>query len=360
MRKLTLGFTLFLFSCSDTSSFSLYEIVNTGSATVVANSSSSVYDSTAITITNGSAVLKTQYTSLDQFSDLTAGNWTTQVTLPGGSFSVGPDFSGGTMGFTSITDWVGLANVSSTLTDYVMIGEFSASVFDGGNTISTCMRLQANLDDQYRLSLAGGTMDISYRAAAAWTSAGTAAVSLTPTAGSNYRFKATASGSTIAFKVWDITATEPTTDQLSVTDATYSSGYPCVIAQAGIAGAFDNLRIGSATMTSDYVKTNPTFVFPAFSYRAGISSISSSVVASGSDAVLFDVSTDGGTVYQIWDGTAWVTNTSGYTTAMTLSTLSAQIGSLAVGGGTVLVRAYMHSETGYTTPSVGPLTVRYR
>jgi hypothetical protein len=269
------------------------------------------------------------------------------------------------LAYTSQTDYVGLAISSSTQSDYVMVADFSASAFDGANTLSLCLRMQSNLDDHYRLTLASGTLDISSRATSAYTSLGTAALALTPVTGTTYRLKATASGSTLGFRVWEASSTEPTSDQLTVTDATYSSGYPCLMMQAGQTATYDNIRIGSTSYTSDYVKTDPTVVFPAVSVRAGLKSFSTTITASGSDDIRFDLSLDGGSTFLYWDGSAWSTNSSGRSLANSLAVFSANLPSLKfsssnIANVTVKIRAHIHSELGYTTPTMTAPVLYYK
>jgi hypothetical protein len=356
--------SLSLFGCSESSNKPLIEVINTGSAALETNSSLATYDTSLVSISSASSgslvQLKTLYSSLVNFSDGLDNSWNTLITLPGGSFATGPDFTGGNLSFASQTDWVGVANSTTSQSDYVMLMEFAASVFDGGNTISSCMRMQANNDDHYRFSIASSTADISYRASAAWTSVASAAVSLTPAASTTYFVKTSAVGGDLSLKIWDSSSTEPTTAQVTVTDATYASGYPCLMFQAGITGTVDNIRIGSSSYSTDYSIANPTFVFPAIPQRAGIRSVSATVTSTGSDAVKFDVSLDGGTTYLVWDGTTWVSNSLGYASANTLADVSANIASMPLVSGLVLIRAYLHSETGYSTPSLSGLSIVYK
>ena len=351
--------SLVVSGCLKKSSLTLAEVVSLGNTPLASDNSASVYDSQLLQIdSQGRISLKPQYSALYTFSDLSDQGWSSQVTATGGTFSTGPDFSAGLLSFASLTDWVGLALASSTQSDYVQLVEYQASVFDGASTLSTCMRMQGNLDDHYRFSLASGNLDISYRATSAFTSAGTQALALTPAADTTYMVKSTAVGSTLGLRIWQKGTAEPSSDQLSVTDATYASGSPCLLFQAGQTATVDNIRIGGSTYTSDYSTANPTFVFPEFDQRSGVVAVQGEASEPGDDRIRFDVSTDGGTTYQTWNGSQWNANTAGYSGAVSLATLSAFIQGLPRGDlGRVKIRAYFHSELGYTSPSLTPLTI---
>lgn len=352
---------IFSFGCSQKSSFTLGQIMKTGSAVSPVESEAAVFDSSLLQVSSGTISLKSQYTRLDTFNDNTAGNWTTSVTAIGGSFATGPDFSLGSLSFSSLTDWVGLADSGTAVTNYVQLFEVNASVLDGANTLSSCMRMQANFDDHYRFTIAGGNLEISSRATSAFSSLGTTAASLTPTTGSNYFVKTSSIGSSLGMRVWEVGTAEPTADQISVTDTTYASGVPCLLFQAAQTAVVDNIRIGPAAFESDYSRANPSFVFPNIDQRAGIAAVSSTITKAGSDDVKFDVSIDDGASYLFWDGSAWTTNLNGYADANPLATMSAAIANLGRSGtGYIKIRAHLHSELGYSSPTLSNLEITYR
>ena len=363
MKKLFFLSIGILLSCTEKSTIPLYQLTKSGSVNFSA--SDGTYDSSVISVSNGVFALKPLYQTIYNFNDNLDGGWSSQITGLGGSFATGPDFSLGTISFASQTNWVGLTNLASSLTDYVTVSEFSASVLDGASTLSSCLRAQANLDDHYLLSLASGTLDISVRTGGITTSLGTAALALTPVTGTTYMMKASAIGTTLGFRVWESGTTEPTSDQISFTDATFASGSPCVMVQAGVTGAFDNIRVGDSAYTTDYSTAAPSITFPAVPLRAGLGRVAASVAASGSDSVRFEVSLDGGATFLIWDGFSWITNTAGFNGANVLSTFSERISELPMPSENlaltnVIIKAYLHSQLGYTTPQLSSLTIVYK
>lgn len=113
-----------------------------------------------------------------------------------------------------------------------------------------------------------------------------------------------------------------------------------------------------------YATDNPTITMDAQAISeavglASVDSMSATIVATGSDAVQFSVSNDLGVTYYYWNGSAWAASTT-YTQSNTLAVIFANISSLSLTGGKLKLKAYLHSATGATTPSLDDLVVTYR
>lgn len=112
--------------------------------------------------------------------------------------------------------------------------------------------------------------------------------------------------------------------------------------------------------------TNPTVVLETqkLSFLAPFSLLSVTGFAATEpialpEIVKYEVSTDDGTTWLRWNGSAWVTS-SGYSTANTKSELNTNLPSLDVATSDKFkVRAYLHSDLGHTTPTLDDVIVTY-
>lgn len=134
----------------------------------------------------------------------------------------------------------------------------------------------------------------------------------------------------------------------------------------GYAAIFSTVQhTGNYTPTNSYTTTNPTLDFTVDaideSTALGIwdfNSLSGTVNVTGNDAITFTVSLDGGTTYLYWNGSSWTTST-GYAQSNTLSVFNTNITSLSLTSGKFKLRAFVHSDTGNTTPDADDIVVSY-
>lgn len=106
----------------------------------------------------------------------------------------------------------------------------------------------------------------------------------------------------------------------------------------------------SNTNATKYPIDNPTILQSSGFFTDGLSAFTSSSSVSGSDLVKFAINVDGSDKYH--NGTGW-TASSGYSQSNTPAEVASNISSLAVtSGATILLKAYLHSETGTSTPTL--------
>lgn len=123
-----------------------------------------------------------------------------------------------------------------------------------------------------------------------------------------------------------------------------------------------NYTSGQAISSTIYPVSNPTIAFTAQALTVDddfdqFTSLTGTIVAGGSDAIQFVVSTDGGTTFQYWNGTAWAAS-SGYAESNPVATISANLMSLTVTD-SFLLKGYIHSGDGSTTPNVSNVVLSY-
>lgn len=106
-----------------------------------------------------------------------------------------------------------------------------------------------------------------------------------------------------------------------------------------------------------YPQTNPTIVNNSGIDADLLISFASTYSEAGSDLVQMVLVVGGQDKY--WNGSAWA-NSSGYSQSNTPVVLAANVGSLDLtGGALVLLKVYLHSATGATTPNITNASISY-
>jgi hypothetical protein len=113
------------------------------------------------------------------------------------------------------------------------------------------------------------------------------------------------------------------------------------------------------TLTAQtYGLDNPTIVPTTVLRVDAISDFVATVSVAGDDLVKYSLSRDG--VYYYHNGSAWVAANGTYAQTNTAAQVLANIGSFDIGYGIdVLIKMFLHSDDGTTTPSISNLQVTY-
>lgn len=113
----------------------------------------------------------------------------------------------------------------------------------------------------------------------------------------------------------------------------------------------------SNTNATKYSIANPSILQQSSIFTDAISAFTSTSSVSGSDLVKFAVNVDGTDKYH--NGTGW-TISSGYTQSNTPAEMASNIASLGLtGGADILLKAYLHSDTGATSPQLTSAVLSY-
>lgn len=125
-------------------------------------------------------------------------------------------------------------------------------------------------------------------------------------------------------------------------------------------------NIGTQIATSDltltytgevYPVSNPTIKPIATIGVEDVSAFTASIVAAGLDEVRFVLEVNG--VDKYWDGSAW-SNSVGYAQSNTAAEINTNVTSYDFSAGHILnIIAYLHSDTGATTPSIDNIAITY-
>jgi hypothetical protein len=181
-------------------------------------------------------------------------------------------------------------------------------------------------------------------------------------AGTTYATKAKFEGKTYSFKVWDVKTPEPTTWNTTASDGgqhpTGKLGFSC---NSSI-GVWKNLKVYAVNEVSDYSTSVQTVLLPEIRPDGKVTkwgSFSASVQAANGNQVRFDISTDGGANFLTFRNGAWLRNISGFSEAITAYDLDKYLGSLDVSDSRLLIRVYLSSSDGTSTPSLSDLKLTY-
>lgn len=113
-----------------------------------------------------------------------------------------------------------------------------------------------------------------------------------------------------------------------------------------------------------YDITNPTIELTADEVNVGgnglfsVSSFTETATVTPPDSIKYVLSKDGGVTWLYWSGSAWVAS-SGFGQSNTLAQLNANIAAFDFVPNRIMVMAYLHSDTGNTTPSLDEFQVNY-
>jgi hypothetical protein len=117
------------------------------------------------------------------------------------------------------------------------------------------------------------------------------------------------------------------------------------------------LSAGSAQLKAPISTTNPTIKSKDNIQITELVSIAESVTETGSDEIRYTLEIDG--VENYWDGSAW-SDSSGYAQSNEVSDINTNASALTFTDTSRLrLVAYLHSDTGATTPSIEDLTINY-
>lgn len=109
---------------------------------------------------------------------------------------------------------------------------------------------------------------------------------------------------------------------------------------------------------SVYVTTNPTISTNSTFLTDQLLSFSEVVTASGGDNIQYIIIAAG--VDKYWDGAAWSNSDGTYAQSNTASDINTNVSTLDVSSGqNISVKAFLHSATGATTPSLTSVTITY-
>jgi hypothetical protein len=107
-----------------------------------------------------------------------------------------------------------------------------------------------------------------------------------------------------------------------------------------------------------YPTTNPTITVNDSQDLSSISDFVATTLISGSDAVRFLIKVNGTAKY--WNQTMWTTSNGTYAQANTAAELAANLATLNVSSGvTIQLVAFLHSDTGVTTPTLASFSFSY-
>lgn len=123
-----------------------------------------------------------------------------------------------------------------------------------------------------------------------------------------------------------------------------------------------NLSIGYTK--EEYVTTNPTIVYDADNITNSFTSVeftsfTETSIKTGSDEIKYTLSTDSGTTFQYWTGSAWANADNTYAQSSTASDINTNIGTLDNPNNTLLVKIFLHSADDTTTPQLQTLQIGY-
>jgi hypothetical protein len=122
----------------------------------------------------------------------------------------------------------------------------------------------------------------------------------------------------------------------------------------------------TATLTAQiYPTTNPTIdidqailATATGELVAAWNSFIATTSISGSDAVRFVLSDDNAVTWKYWTGAAWAASV-GYAQSNNAATVNTNIATFPITANGMMVRVYLHSNDGTTTPNIGNLVVNY-
>lgn len=325
----------------------------------LSSSSSYTYTASKVAFTSGTISVNNTYTLIDDFSDNNNTLWST-ILLGGTNTSTETSQR---MDFDCNSNWAGLQNTTgATWTDYIAYSESTLNAWETGTQV---VAIYARVQDNNNLYMGGTWNNTHYvyrRNGGTWTMITSVAGFATATA-TTYATKLRVNGNALEYKIWDTSGAEPGAYQISTTDGTssFASG------QFGLAcyrgdGYWDNARAYDVSATTEYWTDDPTVLFPATVPVGTVyswDSISLSTTESGSDDIRFDISLDGGSTYLTYSGGDWITNSSGYSGAISASVLATNFSTLPTSATSIILRAYLHSNDGSTTPSINSATFVY-
>lgn len=318
------------------------------------------FNNTEIEISSNTATVQVNYSIIDEFSDATyAGTWT-PTTING----IGHTYTE-TAGELQYDCQSGIMAVELTtpqvLTDYTSYVEITPTVFDNaskpltiigryGDSSNFYIGITDNIN-HYIYIMNGGFM----------FSLASVPTTITQTVGVKYAQKLKMDGTNLYYKIWEVGTTEPAW-LVTTTDATFANGSFALSCYSGN-GKFDNARVYEVAANTDYDTTNPSFVFPEYDTSSvtlsRYESIEIDATTSGSDTIKFDISDDGGATFMAYSSGSWQTNGAGYAGAMSLAEVNQYLKYFPTSASSITFRAYMHSNTGITTPFFNSLTLTY-
>ncbi len=330
-------------------------------------SSNFTYAATDIQVNSSGASLTPLFQSIDTFSDAVDTDWTGFVT---GVANIVFSDTGTAMSYDCANSWAGIEyNVVTNYSDYMLYAEVTPTSWDlAAQPIGIVARYMDN-QNFYMAQTFSNTHYFYKMEAGVWSAPMNTAAGFTPSAGVTYAMKVRVQGNatlTLQYKVWDASGAEPvgwslTATELEPPNNTFDMGSLALACFAGD-GSWDNVRYYDGAATTNYTTSVSTLVFPTVTGVSTVSQWSSLNISSTiptSDNIRYDISVDGGATFLTYSG-GWTTNAGGYATAISLSTLNANITSLGTTSKTFTLRAYFASNDGSTTPSIQSAVLNYQ
>jgi hypothetical protein len=320
------------------------------------------YTASEVDITSSACTIAVNYNQVDDFADATtAGTWTSynydgfSITTTEASNQLSYDCDLGTSGMELDTPLA--------LVDHTVYVETTPATDDGGNNMLTIIGRYQDSDNFYR-AITDGTNHYITRVIGGFSfTVASAAITVGSSLGTTYKQKFKMDGYDLYYKVWESTSTEPSAWAITTSDggSNYASGSFALGCNSGT-GAWANPRYYASGKETDYDTDDPTITFPEFTVTETLSqwlSVEMTATLSGSDTIKFDVSDDGGGSFMTYSGGTWTTNGGGYSGALSVSELNSYLKYFPTESSSIVLRAYIHSDEGLTTPNFTQLSLTY-
>jgi len=126
----------------------------------------------------------------------------------------------------------------------------------------------------------------------------------------------------------------------------------------------DNLILTYSSLLFDL--TNPVITpvagLDASAQEGGVTtwdSFTFTEVKAGLDEIKYILSDDDGTTFRFWGGSSWDISDLTYAQSSTGAVVNTNIGSFPTSNSKLLIRAFLHTDDGSTTPSLDEFTINY-
>jgi len=322
------------------------------------------FDSNQIALVEDECQLKVNYQEVETFTSPGYDSRWTNRDFDGGIQILTQSFN--RLNYNCSTNFSGVSYDGLTLTDSINYLETRINNYGGGpDRISMIGRMQYDSTNGYSYYqvVTDSTHHRLYKKINnALFLIQQVPVTLSITTGVTYAQKLKMVGNSIQFKIWQLGTTEPTSYVFTTTDNSITSGEltaSCYLGQ----GFWDNVRVYDTDSVADYETTVQTVIFDNYEFEQDLfkwSGFDASLELNTSDEIRFDLSLDGGTTYLTHDGSDWVTNSNGFTDALTAAEMNQNITSLTTNTNQVRLRAFLKSADGTTTPKIQQVKLLYK
>jgi hypothetical protein len=322
------------------------------------------YNSNQIALLDDECQLKINYQEIENFTSTGYNTRWTNRAFDGGINILTQSFS--RLNYNCSTNFSGVSYDGLTQTDAINYLETRINNYGGGpDRISMIGRMQydsTNGFSYYQVVTDATHHSLYKKVNDALFLIQQVPVTLTITTGVTYAQKLKMIGNSIQYKIWQLGTTEPASYVFTTTDNSIANGEiaaSCYLGQ----GYWDNVRVYDTDSVADYETSVQTVIFENYEFEQDLfkwSGFEATLELNTSDEIRFDVSLDGGTTYMTHDGSDWVTNSNGYTDALSTSALNQNIVSLTTNTTQVRLRAYLKSADGTSTPKIQQVKLLYK